>query len=99
MRRRCICGVVGCRQHGSQRRPGKNRDAYDSVYERERKAMLATATHCVLCGGSPYPGNPLTADHVIPITMGGKHGPLQPAHSKCNTSKGGARQHRRRARG
>jgi 5-methylcytosine-specific restriction endonuclease McrA len=86
------------RGYGIQRKPQPNRGAYDAVYERERRAMLATATHCAICGEPPYPGNPLTADHVIPITMGGAGGPLQPAHAKCNTSKGGLRQHLRRGR-
>jgi hypothetical protein len=63
------------RGYGVQRKPNPNRWAYDAAYEEERRAMLATATHCAICGEPPYPGNPLTADHVIPITMDGAGGP------------------------
>lgn len=49
-----------------------------------RAELLATNPPCAYCGAPAT-----TADHVVPITLGGSHelDNLVPACSHCNTSK------------
>ena len=62
-------------------------------YERNRRALLATATHCHWCGSPGTTDNPLTADHILPVAHGGSHHPtnLVAACKRCNSSRGAAR--------
>lgn len=62
----------------------------DAEYRRNRAIILARATHCALCGQPPTPDDPLTCDHIRPITAGGTHAitNLQAAHESCNKSTG-----------
>lgn len=59
-------------------------------YRANRADLLATATHCWICGGPPTPRDPLTADHVTSLHTGGGHdrANLQAAHSRCNKARG-----------
>jgi len=74
---------------------------YDSPgYQRERRATLASATHCWLClkpGSADDPDDPLTADHVVPVDHG-TDGVLRPAHRSCNSRRGQAQQQERHPR-
>jgi 5-methylcytosine-specific restriction endonuclease McrA len=60
---------------------------------RRRKAralLLATATHCWICGQPPRPGDPLVADHLIPRAHGGPDALFnyRAAHRSCNARRG-----------
>lgn len=64
---------------------------------RARKAILANATHCAICGGPLNPDAPprtpwsSTVDHQQPRSRGGDHfdpANLRAAHLKCNSSRG-----------
>ena len=87
-----ICKNTRCSQcrRIKDRRRNLTRPHYQGDYRTRRAAMLATATHCWLCGdaltGHPWP-HPLssTADHVHP---GVADSPLRPAHLRCNASRG-----------
>ena len=76
----------------SDRTPG-NRAAFEAA----RKKILATQTHCGICGkpvdfSYRYP-HPLSAtvDHIIPVAKGGHPSDIsnmQLAHFACNRVKG-----------
>lgn len=53
------------------------------------RAVVARATVCAICGLAPTPTDPLTADHIQPVSKGGLTVPanLRPAHVSCNTRK------------
>lgn len=86
MRRRCICGRVGCVAHG--RRPSRRRD-WGTEHKRRRKAMLrSTPEVCARCGGGPRLGDPWEAGHVVAAALGG--GPeVRREHRSCNRKAGG----------
>ncbi len=77
------------------RRPDKN--VFRSAYECNKKYILATQSHCAICGEyvdktlkSPHPMS-ASIDHIIPISAGGHPSNmdnLQLAHRKCNRMKG-----------
>jgi hypothetical protein len=86
-----VPGGSRCRKHrGTPNREGPN--PYTRSYREERKRILTPDAVCYLCGGAPTPTDPLEADHVVPLSLGGEHrGNLRPAHRSCNRRKGGAR--------
>ncbi len=72
-------------------RNGRNR----RDYRRAVTTLRRTATVCHLCGQGIDPDLPpshpwaFTADHVVPVGLGGDIlGQLQPAHRTCNSRKG-----------
>jgi 5-methylcytosine-specific restriction endonuclease McrA len=79
-----------CRKHGGN--PNQEvPNPYTRSYRVERMRILTPDARCYLCGGAPTPDDPLEADHVLPLSMGGGHrGNLRPAHRSCNRRKGGA---------
>ena len=66
-------------------------------FERNRKIIYATQTHCAICGQpvdfslkAPDPMAP-SVDHIIPVAKGGHPSALenlQLAHLRCNRAKG-----------
>jgi 5-methylcytosine-specific restriction endonuclease McrA len=62
-------------------------------YRHKRAKILATATHCHLCGLPARPGGPLVADHLIPRAYGGPDiaANLRPAHASCDLRRGAKR--------
>jgi len=49
---------------------------------------MARATRCHLCGKPPTADDPLTADHIIPASLGGAaRGNLAAAHLSCNSGR------------
>jgi 5-methylcytosine-specific restriction endonuclease McrA len=85
-----ICGQPSrtnrCPRHSTQ--PiGRNRSWVDEL---ARRRIVASATHCWICGQPARPGDPLTADHVIPRSRGGPDVPgnYRAAHRSCNSRRG-----------
>jgi 5-methylcytosine-specific restriction endonuclease McrA len=87
VRKRCICGVVDCRQHGGawKKKPAGYGWAYGAAYQRNRELLLARAGcirgsngrmtgqggACAVCGRPGIPIDPLQADHIVPVHLGG----------------------------
>jgi hypothetical protein len=67
-------------------RKAKKRALYNNpLYRKQRAEMLATATHCHLCGKAFQYGDKIEADHLIPTNP---LSPLAPAHRLCNQRRG-----------
>ena len=96
-----ICGRLGkgtrCEPHETEyrlkresrrdnvaRREKKN-NLYNWEYQQQRKIIVATATHCHLCGKTFTDTDKVEADHVIPSD---RNSPLAAAHRLCNQRKG-----------
>ena len=68
-----------------------------AVYERNKRRLLKTTTHCEICGQEidinikwPDPMSPVV-DHIIPISKGGHPSNLSNMrilHNRCNRAKG-----------
>lgn len=58
---------------------------YGWQYQQARKQLIATATHCHICGKPFHPGDKIEADHLIP---GHPQSPLAAAHRRCNQARG-----------
>ena len=59
---------------------------YGRAYQKARQQLLASATVCAWCGYGPRDGDPLTADHLVPLAHGGGYeGNLVAAHRSCNS--------------
>lgn len=96
IKRPCIvCGTLTdqqtrCEQHRlaadnqRYRRRGP-RAHYAGDYRARAARVRANATECWICGQGPRPGDPWTADHVLP---GDPESPLAPAHRSCNSRRG-----------
>jgi 5-methylcytosine-specific restriction endonuclease McrA len=88
--RRCL----GCAHPA---RPGQSRCAACCASVQRRRnadralnaATVAGASVCAICGGLPTPRDPLTADHVRPVSGGGTSDPtnLRAVHRSCNSRK------------
>ena len=50
-------------------------------------ALVDRSSVCVICGKPPTPGDPLTADHVVPLSRGRFGGPMRAAHRSCNSAR------------
>ena len=73
-------------QRERERRPNAAARGYDAAYRAERKALLADSPRCTLAlPGCTYWAT--TADHVVPVRMGGAGGPLRPACAHCNSAR------------
>lgn len=78
-----------CRAARERRRPNRQQRGLDGEYERERRQVLADATHCARCGKPFGPGHMPTAGHIVPrVAGGGTVGNLQPEGSSCNYADG-----------
>lgn len=56
------------------------------------KRVLREEHVCWVCGGAPTDNDPLEADHVVPLSMGGQtvRSNVRAAHRSCNRSRGGS---------
>jgi 5-methylcytosine-specific restriction endonuclease McrA len=63
---------------------------YGSDYQRRREAAIRAQPWCSDCGHTGSENNPLTAEHVVPVSQGGKDGPLTVLCRSCNSSRCGA---------
>jgi len=77
--------------------PRKHDDIRSHAWKRARALVLATATHCALCGEPLDPKAPSgtrwasTVDHINPRSLGGSltaANNLQAAHHGCNSRRG-----------
>lgn len=90
-RRRCLgfaeCGRMitsgsWCPAHRRSHKAARNAEAPRAA------AVVANAILCELCGEPARVGDPITADHVVPMSKGGAGGELRPAHRSCNSKRG-----------
>jgi 5-methylcytosine-specific restriction endonuclease McrA len=74
---------------------------YDAEYNRNQAIVVSTPGECWLCGEDAKPNDPWTADHIIPLALGGsnKLSNLAKAHLSCNSRRGQALGHARHPRG
>lgn len=80
----CRAGIERTREADPARRAYKNR-LYNSEYQRLAKLVRAHAVLCHICKLGYIPGDPWTADHIVP---GDLKSPLAAAHRSCNSRKG-----------
>jgi hypothetical protein len=92
--RACVCGAVACTRHGSRARSTQPERSHA---ERQRRAQAVRAHvarfgwWCQGYGLPPHPSVDLTADHRLPVSLGGSpDGELDVLCRSCNTRKGGA---------
>jgi len=93
-RQRC-CGKVHRARFQSRLRKLRQRGLetvvipLGQVYRRDRGRCGLCGTHVNATLKYPHPGS-ATLDHIVPITMGGKHVSenVQLAHARCNIAKG-----------
>src|SRR4030095_718860 len=89
MRKRCLCGVVGCRRH-KYHKPGRYTH-YGSDHKRRRKLMLIGIANgtipaiCARCGWGTRPWDPWEAGHLRPLGQGPE---VRPEHRSCNRRHG-----------
>jgi 5-methylcytosine-specific restriction endonuclease McrA len=58
---------------------------YDAAYERDRRGLLGRPCELQLPGCLGFADS---ADHVVPVSQGGRGGPLRPACHHCNSAAG-----------
>jgi 5-methylcytosine-specific restriction endonuclease McrA len=69
------------------RRPSAKARGYDAAYRRRRASLIGRPCELRLPDCTVVA---TTADHVIPVSRGGRHGPLRPACAHCNSAAGAA---------
>jgi len=80
-----------------RQRPGPRERGYDAAYDRARRQLLAAARVCHWCGNPFTPADPATADHLTPVSQGGRAADrMVAAHRSCNSRRGGQMRKRRR---
>ena len=62
-------------------RQATRHDVTAGIRSHQRRAARAVAAQpwCTVCGHPGSTENPLTADHVVPLSRGGERGPLRVA--------------------
>lgn len=79
-----------CARAYEQQRGSRQQRGLGAEYERERRAVLAGATHCASCGQPFSATRRPTAGHVVPrVRGGGSQGNLRPECEPCNYGHGG----------
>jgi len=79
---------VRCNKLKQRKGPGR---AYDQgEYRRNRQLLLKNVIYCVECRGLGTLNDPLTVDHIVPLSAGGSNAlaNLQVMHRSCNSRKG-----------
>jgi len=85
-KRRSFC--IKCNKIKQRKGPGR---AYDlGEYRQNRQILLKNAIICTGCRGPGTAADPLTVDHIVPLSKGGSNSlaNLQVLHRSCNSSKG-----------
>ena len=73
-------------RYNTPERRAKKQFLYGSSYKKNRARVLATATHCHLCGKPFNENDKVEADHLFPEM--GAASPLAAAHRSCNQARG-----------
>ncbi|MBA2614314.1 MAG: HNH endonuclease [Actinobacteria bacterium] len=79
-----------CEAKRDARRGTTTERGYGSDHQKRAKATIRSQPWCSICGHPGSPSNPLTADHVVPVSRGGRGGPLRVACRSCNSRRGNA---------
>lgn len=84
-----LCDECSALQERKRNRPSASQRGYDAEYRRNRLTVLVQAKHgkpCVICGQPFTDQDMITAEHIIPLRMGGTSAKsnLGPAHASCN---------------
>ena len=85
---RRVSFCVSCNKIKQRKGPGR---AYDQgEYRRNREILLKNVINCVECRAPGTHEDPLTVDHIVPISKGGGNSlaNLQVLHRSCNSRKG-----------
>ena len=92
---RAVEGTSRCTNHGTGTTKHRNPE-YDGHHQELRAKVVKPDSVCWICGEGPRPTDPMQADHVIPLSMGGRTelANMKPAHRSCNVAKGGANRKR-----
>jgi 5-methylcytosine-specific restriction protein A len=71
-------------------RPSARERGYDGAYRRARAHVLARQPWCGVCRHTGSPANPLTADHITPLSKGGTNdvSNLRTYCRSCNSRRG-----------
>ena len=82
-----------CQADRYRARPKTNARGLGADHRRRRERLRRAQPFgpCWLCGKEGSwndPKDPLTADHVLPRSAGGRGSELRPAHRSCNSSRG-----------
>ena len=86
-KRRC---PACARHYEAQRGPRRMTGRYDTAYRKLRAQALREHPWCVVCRAPDSPDNPLTADHIVPLALGGRNvrDNVQVMCRACNSRKG-----------
>lgn len=78
------------RRYERTRRPNTTDRGYDSAWQCLSAQLIKRIGRCKRCGAEPTAGNPLTTDHIIPLSRGGQsvESNAQVLCRACNSSKG-----------
>ncbi|MFF3062631.1 HNH endonuclease [Streptomyces sp. NPDC057909] len=71
-------------------RPSSHARGYDAAYRRARALVLARQPWCSVCRHPGSTANPLTADHIVPLSRGGTNDAsnLRTYCKSCNSRRG-----------
>jgi hypothetical protein len=81
----------GCAAELERTRRGSPTQRYGPGYQRRHREAIVDEPWCHFPGGCQYPitpDNPLTAQHVLPASLHGPAGPLEPWCRKHNSGQG-----------
>lgn len=85
-----ICGTPSltgrCPQHPKPRSPSSKATS-KWAHRKARARMLHGHRVCWICGEHIDRAD-LQADHLTPVSKGGEHGQMAPAHALCNNRRG-----------
>jgi 5-methylcytosine-specific restriction endonuclease McrA len=88
-------GCPECERERTLQRGSTTARGLGSDHQKRRAALIASGdTLCWLCnrhGSWDDVDDPLTADHVVPRSNGGRYSELRPAHRSCNSRRGDKR--------
>lgn len=84
-----VQGRAHCPLH-TRPSPGKIERGYGSGWSRISAQTIRAQPYCSICLHPGSPTNPLTADHIIPVKLGGKSTPdnLRTLCRTCNSRRG-----------
>lgn len=87
---RCRPCRLAAERERDRARGSRQERGLDATYDRNRKALLAAAQVCAICGRPGTADDPLTAGHIVARADGGGNTPdnLRAEHASYNYSHG-----------